>query len=150
MISGTGSSSPEPGVTVPREDLRPLGLDAGRRLLSPWIDRLLDLLFPSRCAGCGRPGPVWCEACDGRLQRLEGLVCAQCGMPAHSPGRCRSPFEFPVRSYARYRGPMVRALLHLKYRDHGKQFKAMMTALVPRWRELEQASRHSTERRTGH
>lgn len=45
---------------------------------------------------------------------------------------------------------IVHELLHLKYRDHGKQFKAMMTALVPRWRELEQASRHSTERQTGH
>jgi hypothetical protein len=40
----------------------------------------------------------------------------------------------------------VHELLHLKYRDHGKQFKAMMTALVPNWRELEQISRHWTER----
>jgi predicted metal-dependent hydrolase len=40
-------------------------------------------------------------------------------------------------------------LLHLRHGDHGKQFKAMMTALVPNWRELERASRHSTERRTG-
>ena len=44
---------------------------------------------------------------------------------------------------------IVHELLHLKYRDHGKQFKAMMTALVPNWRELEQASTHSTERKTG-
>ncbi len=105
-------------MTASREDPRPLSLDAGRRLLSTWIDRILDLLFPSRCAGCGRPGPVWCETCDGRLQRLEGRVCALCGMPAHGHTRCRSPFDFPVRSYARYRGPMVRALLHLKYRPN--------------------------------
>jgi predicted metal-dependent hydrolase len=43
---------------------------------------------------------------------------------------------------------IVHELLHLRYRDHGKQFKAMMTALVPNWRELEKASRHSTERQT--
>ena len=43
---------------------------------------------------------------------------------------------------------IVHELLHLRYRDHGKQFKVMMTALVPNWRELEQASRHSTERQT--
>lgn len=42
---------------------------------------------------------------------------------------------------------IVHELLHLRYRDHGRQFKAMMTALVPKWRELERASRHSTERR---
>jgi len=33
----------------------------------------------------------------------------------------------------------------LRYRDHGKQFKAMMTALVPNWCELEQQSQHATE-----
>jgi predicted metal-dependent hydrolase len=41
---------------------------------------------------------------------------------------------------------IVHELLHLKYRDHGKQFKAMMTALVPNWRQLEQSSKHSTDR----
>ncbi|MEH0933177.1 M48 metallopeptidase family protein [Micromonospora sp. CPCC 205558] len=41
---------------------------------------------------------------------------------------------------------IVHELLHLKYRDHGKQFKAMMNALVPNWRDLEQSSKHSTER----
>jgi predicted metal-dependent hydrolase len=35
---------------------------------------------------------------------------------------------------------IVHELLHLRYRDHGKQFKAMMSALVPNWRELEQQS----------
>lgn len=41
---------------------------------------------------------------------------------------------------------IVHELLHLRYRDHGKQFKAMMTALVPNWREMERSSKHSTER----
>lgn len=41
---------------------------------------------------------------------------------------------------------IVHELLHLKYRDHGKQFKAMMTALVPNWREIERSSTHSTRR----
>lgn len=44
---------------------------------------------------------------------------------------------------------IVHELLHLRYRDHGKQFKAMMTALVPNWRELELSSKHSTERGGG-
>lgn len=45
---------------------------------------------------------------------------------------------------------IVHELLHLKYRDHGRQFKAMMTALVPHWRDLERESRHSTEREAKH
>lgn len=35
---------------------------------------------------------------------------------------------------------VVHELLHLRYRSHGKAFSAMMTALVPRWRELEASS----------
>lgn len=42
---------------------------------------------------------------------------------------------------------IVHELLHLRYRDHGKLFKAVMTAMVPNWREIEHASRHSVERR---
>lgn len=45
---------------------------------------------------------------------------------------------------------IVHELLHLRYPTHGKRFQAMMSALVPDWRELERQSRHSTERRTGH
>src|SRR6266566_5349273 len=41
---------------------------------------------------------------------------------------------------------IVHELLHLRYSNHGRRFKAMMTAMVPRWRELEGESRHSTER----
>lgn len=41
---------------------------------------------------------------------------------------------------------IVHELLHLRYRTHGKRFQAMMSALVPDWRELERASRHVTER----
>jgi hypothetical protein len=42
---------------------------------------------------------------------------------------------------------IVHELLHLRYKTHGKRFQAMMSALVPEWRELERQSRHSTERR---
>lgn len=35
---------------------------------------------------------------------------------------------------------VVHELLHLRYRSHGKAFTAMMTALVPGWRELEASS----------
>jgi predicted metal-dependent hydrolase len=41
---------------------------------------------------------------------------------------------------------LVHELLHLRHRSHGRAFKAMMTAMVPGWRELERNSRHVTER----
>jgi predicted metal-dependent hydrolase len=40
---------------------------------------------------------------------------------------------------------IVHELLHLRYSNHGRRFKAMMTAMVPRWRELE---RNATERQS--
>lgn len=41
---------------------------------------------------------------------------------------------------------IVHELLHLRYRTHGKRFQAMMSALVPDWRELERQSQHGTDR----
>lgn len=41
---------------------------------------------------------------------------------------------------------IVHELLHIRYRGHGKHFKAVMTALVPNWRELEERSRHQSEK----
>lgn len=41
---------------------------------------------------------------------------------------------------------IVHELLHLRYRDHGKLFKAMMTAHVPDWRQVEQELSHATSR----
>lgn len=35
---------------------------------------------------------------------------------------------------------VVHELLHLRYRSHGKAFTALMTALVPEWRELQASS----------
>ncbi|PPF44840.1 metal-dependent hydrolase [Pseudoclavibacter sp. AY1F1] len=41
---------------------------------------------------------------------------------------------------------IVHELLHLRHRHHGKQFKALMNALVPDWRDLEKQSRRSADR----
>lgn len=41
---------------------------------------------------------------------------------------------------------VVHELLHLRYRSHGRAFAAMITALVPTWRELEASSTVSERR----
>lgn len=40
---------------------------------------------------------------------------------------------------------VVHELLHLRYRSHGTAFRAMMTALVPGWRELEKQIREANK-----
>lgn len=51
--------------------------------------RLLELLFPSRCAACGEPGAELCARCRELLPRLDGSLCARCGTPTAWPvARC--------------------------------------------------------------
>ncbi|MGW6977895.1 M48 metallopeptidase family protein [Streptomyces sp. NPDC054932] len=38
---------------------------------------------------------------------------------------------------------IVHELLHLRYRTHGKRFHAMLSALIPDWRELQHTARHA-------
>jgi predicted metal-dependent hydrolase len=58
--------------------------------------------------------------------------CAPDGVVTFARDLAEQPYEF--QDYV-----IVHELLHLRYRSHGKTFKAMMTALVPDWRELEAA-----------
>jgi len=51
---------------------------------------LLDLILPSFCSVCRAPGDALCEACRGRLARIEGPACDRCGAPTAWPvERCR-------------------------------------------------------------
>lgn len=86
--------------------------------LREWITAGADLLFPPHCAGCGVPGDVWCAGCDAGLERLRRPLCRWCGRHLPRGKSCSSCtfLTFPVRSYALYRGPLIRALVQLKYR----------------------------------
>jgi predicted amidophosphoribosyltransferase len=48
---------------------------------------LLELLLPSRCAGCDVPGGIFCAACRDALIRLTPPLCARCGSPGAWPVR---------------------------------------------------------------
>ncbi|HEY8679207.1 MAG TPA: ComF family protein [Candidatus Dormibacteraeota bacterium] len=76
--------------------------------------RLLDLIFPPRCAGCLRPGHAWCARCAGGLRpamrdRLRGV-------PLVAAGRLEGPFQQAIHTY-KYRprpalaGPLAEPLL---------------------------------------
>ena len=49
----------------------------------------LDLLFPSRCLGCGKEGSFICASCQPSLVRLEPPYCPGCGKP--EPAGCLCP-----------------------------------------------------------
>jgi ComF family protein len=42
----------------------------------------LELVWPTRCAGCERPGSLFCEDCNGKLRRIaREHACPVCGAP---------------------------------------------------------------------
>jgi ComF family protein len=95
-----------------------------------WSRALLDVLYPPVCVGCGKPGMDWCETCDQSIRRLSRAVCIRCGssLPINR-SECTQCIDFPqnlhVRSYAYYEGPLLRAILHLKYRPNQRIAEVM-------------------------
>jgi predicted amidophosphoribosyltransferase len=64
------------------------------------LAELVDLVLPSHCVGCDRPGPAWCQGCrpDARCEVIA---------LAHGP---------PVHAAAEYAGELRTALLSYKER----------------------------------
>lgn len=99
-----------------------------RPAAEPVMVRLLDLVFPPRCAGCGAAGSVLCAGCLGRMHAPETLVCAGCHQPLARAtasmddglcARCQARGDVPLaglRVAARYDDPVRAAVLALKYR----------------------------------
>ena len=75
----------------------------------------LDLIYPPRCAVCGRGGDFLCDACLARLPAADGRRCPVCWSPLLEPD-CRACSEHPLplerlRAAFRYEGE-VRRLIH--------------------------------------
>jgi ComF family protein len=50
---------------------------------------IVDVLFPERCAACGKGERIVCPACLAGLRFLRGPLCARCGAPTAWPvDRC--------------------------------------------------------------
>jgi ComF family protein len=80
----------------------------------------LDLVFPPRCAVCGRPGVGLCSECAAGFPRLDGSVCPVCGRAQDTSGRCercarQTPAFSSVRSAFRYEGGVRKAIMAFKY-----------------------------------
>ena len=62
---------------------------------------LLDLLFPPRCAGCGRQGFAWCPACAAAIEPV--VVTPLEGVHLIAGGRFGGPLQRAIHTY-KYRG----------------------------------------------
>ena len=94
----------------------------------PGLGRLLDIIFPPRCAVCQRVGATVCASCLGSMQPPDAPICARCGQTMRAttnaaPSLCpdcangRGPKHLDgVRVAATYVGAVRPAILALKFR----------------------------------
>lgn len=84
----------------------------------------LDLLFPPRCAGCGRSGSWLCPTCIREIEFVEPPLCSRCGLPSvENPClSCRiDPLAIDgIRGVGYLRGPLKGAIYQFKYRQKCK------------------------------
>lgn len=94
---------------------------------SSWLTRLsaagqalLDLLYPPRCAGCGRVGVLFCASCQAQIEPIMPPVCRHCGRPLRAGDLCAacrnasSPLD-GIASAAIFGGPLREAIHCFKY-----------------------------------
>lgn len=85
-----------------------------------WLDKIIGLVFPTRCVACGRGDLLLCEECQGKLESLEEFYCIVCDRPAVGgfthPG-CATRYT-PERALSGflYSGPARELIQSLKYK----------------------------------
>ena len=83
--------------------------------------RIVDLIFPPRCGGCGAPGSLWCATCQDSTQPIAPPFCARCGKPNVRSDVCAScraspPVIDSIRALTVFDGRMRHAIHNFKYR----------------------------------
>ena len=95
--------------------------------------RLLDLLLPPACAGCGRSGALFCSDCLSRLRPpfdvRDRFVAPDAGIVVGDA------LLLAVAAFA-YEGPMRRALWALKYSGASRLAPPLADAALPTLRSL--------------
>jgi ComF family protein len=93
---------------------------AGLSPLTRVRQAVLEVLFPSRCVGCGAYGSFLCPSCQAELPRARPPRCPVCWQPQRQGdpcGRCREgrPAFQGARSPYLYQGVAREAVQALKY-----------------------------------
>jgi ComF family protein len=96
------------------------------------MPRVLDLLLPPTCAGCGREGAALCDRCVVPLgRRLEEPPGMPLGLVAPLP-----PGILQLEWCAIFSGPVRDALHALKYRGERRLAPVLGHAMADRWRRV--------------
>ena len=106
-------------------------INTAREVLGP----VLELLYPTRCGGCGSHGEVLCRTCRDSFCRLDRtLLCPVCGRQTGRPVACgacmvqRSGFEAGYYGFS-FEGPAREALHAFKFKGRKDVGRALVHLL---------------------
>lgn len=97
--------------------------------------RLLDTIFPPRCAGCGLRGVDLCDRCASTIRPSNVDSCPRCGRPSRLGSLCRAcqGYNGPlsgIRTACIYDGVARKAIHGLKYRHRRTLARPLATLLA--------------------
>lgn len=105
--------------------------------------KFLDVLFPPKCAGCGKWGDRYCPTCFEKTTLIQYPICQICGDSLRDKHgviciRCRNqPVAFAaIRSWGNFSDPLQGAIHNLKYRQDrglGEVLAQPLIALLNRY-----------------
>ncbi len=102
------------------------------------LEALLEVLYPGRCAGCGRGPWPFCARCLARVRRLEPPWCLRCGSPRSGARTacpdCPPPPISLARAAFHFSGPVREAVHRLKFAGWRPVARALGTASAEAWR----------------
>src|SRR5215216_5293930 len=84
------------------------------------LGSLWELLFPSRCVGCGRRGVVLCAACRETVPWLPPTACPRCTSKSREGRicqRCDAPHLASIRAACTFDGVIRTAIHRLKFQQ---------------------------------
>jgi ComF family protein len=95
----------------------------------------LDLLYPPRCAVCGRNGSLLCEACLAELPRTVGHRCDDCWLPLRDGIACHACAAHPLvlqrlRSALRYDGQVRHLVKAFKFAGQSSLAPSLAKPLI--------------------
>jgi len=119
------------------------GRRAGAHMAPPWYvgtRRLLDTVFPPKCAGCSARGGWLCSSCLALVQPLTLPACGVCDAPIHpaEPHGCGTA-GVPLLSISAvgvYAGPLRASVHALKYGGRHGIAATLAALLAPRLEPL--------------
>lgn len=84
--------------------------------------KLVDLLFPLHCLGCGKEGSFLCIPCRRALPRMLQPLCPKCGRPLIQDDRCPACLKYRweihgIRSVFLFQGAVQQAVHQFKYNN---------------------------------